>query len=133
MNKKCFVYIIAVVFLASCQKQPISQSQSNLNSPQNPSSLNPDASNPNYGQRPTQPQETWFFGVFKKKKKLSWGDQLIAEYEDRMKQNAKDKRKQAKEMEKPQYSDWTYFGHKRKPKKRSPDKMKYCDECGIRH
>jgi hypothetical protein len=122
---------MAVVFLASCQKQPISKSQQDY-SQQNPSSLNPE-SNRNYGQNPQLRQETWFFGLFKKKKKLSWGDQLIAEYEERMEQNVKDKRKKAKEMEKPQYSDWTYFGHKKKPKKRSPDKMKYCDECGIRH
>ncbi|WP_375578745.1 hypothetical protein ABWH96_17215 [Marivirga tractuosa] len=131
MNKKFIVYIAAVVFLASCQKHPISQSQSR-NNQQNPSSLNPE-SNKNYGQRPQARQETWFFGLFKKKKKLSWGDQLIAEYEERMENNAKEKRKKAKEMEKPQYSDWTYFGHKRKPKKRPPEKMKYCDECGIRH
>jgi len=131
MNKKCFVLIVALVFLASCQKQPISQSQLEDNQ-QNPSSLNPEARQ-NYGQRPQAQQETWFFGLFKKKKKPNWGDQLIVEYEERMKQNVKEKRKKAKEMEKPQYSDWTYFGHKRKPKKRAPDKMKYCDECGIRH
>lgn len=131
MSKKYFVFIFTVVFLASCQKQPISQSQSG-NNQQNPSSLNPE-SRQSYGQRAQPKRETWFFGLFKKKKKLSWGDQLIAEYEDRMKQNAKDKRKQAKEMEKPQYSDWSYFGHKKKPKKRPPEKMKYCEECGIRH
>ena len=131
MNKKCFVYIVGVVLLASCQKQPISQSQPE-NNQQNPSSLNPE-SNRNYAQRPRVKQETWFFGLFKKKQKLSWGDQLIAEYEERMEENVKEKRKRAKEMEKPQYSDWTYFGHKKKPKKRSPEKMKYCDECGIRH
>ena len=131
MIKKCLVFIATVVFLASCQKQPVSQSQPGY-SPQNPSSLNPEA-NRNYSQRPQAKQQTWFFGLFKKKKKLSRGDQLIAEYEERMKQNAKENRKKAKQMEKPQYSDWKYFGHKRKPKKRSPEKMKYCDECGIRH
>jgi hypothetical protein len=46
---------------------------------------------------------------------------------------AKQKRKAEKEMMKPQYSDPTYFGHKRKPKKRHYKKMKYCKECGIRH
>ena len=131
MNKKCFVYISAVVFLASCQKQPISNSQPTY-SEQNPSSLNPEEAQ-NYGRRPQPKQETWFFGLFKKKQKVSWGDQLVEEYEERMKRNAKAKRKKAKKMEKPQYSDWTYFGHKRKPKKRPPEKMKYCEECGIRH
>ena len=131
MNKQCFVLILATIILASCQKQPISQSQPG-NNQQNPSSLNPETG-ANYGQRPQKKQETWFFGLFKKKQKLSWGDQLIVEYEERMEENAKEKRKQAKEMEKPQYSDWTYFGHKRKPKKRPPEKMKYCKECGIKH
>lgn len=131
MNKTCFVSVIAIVFLASCQKQPINKAQSSY-SQENPSSLNPE-SRQNYGQRPQPRQETWFFGLFKKKQKLSWGDQLIVEYEERMKENVKEKRKRAKEIEKPQYSDWTYFGHKRKPKKRPPEKMKYCDECGIRH
>ncbi|MCS7005081.1 MAG: hypothetical protein NZM38_07120 [Cytophagales bacterium] len=37
------------------------------------------------------------------------------------------------EMEKPQYKDPTYFGHKRKPKKRPPGKQKYCKECGMKH
>jgi hypothetical protein len=26
-----------------------------------------------------------------------------------------------------------YFGHRKKPKKRPPHKMRYCNECGIRH
>jgi hypothetical protein len=25
------------------------------------------------------------------------------------------------------------FGHRKKPRKRPPHKMRYCDECGIRH
>jgi len=131
MNKISVAIIIGVIFLSACQKQPIAQSQPN-DGQQTPSTLNPEAKR-DYRSQPQPRQETWFFGLFKKKKKLSWGDQLIAEYEERMKRNAKEKRKKAKEMEKPQYSDWTYFGHKRKPKKRPPEKMKYCEECGIRH
>jgi hypothetical protein len=42
-------------------------------------------------------------------------------------------RKNEKEMEKPQNSDPMYFGHKRPPKKRPVNKMKYCKVCGIRH
>jgi len=52
---------------------------------------------------------------------------------DRMEQVAKDNRKAEKEMQKPQYSDPSYFGHKRPPKKRPAGKMKYCKECGLRH
>jgi hypothetical protein len=55
------------------------------------------------------------------------------EHENRMKAVVKDHRKAEKEMLKPQYSDPSYFGHKRKPKKRSPDKMKFCKICEIRH
>lgn len=60
-------------------------------------------------------------------------DQKIREYEDRMKKNAKASRKMEKKMMKPQYSDQTYFGHKRPPKKRKPGKRKFCKECGIVH
>jgi hypothetical protein len=52
---------------------------------------------------------------------------------DRQEAIAKQERKNEKEMDKPQYSDPLYFGHKRPPKKRPPNKMKYCKTCGIRH
>lgn len=55
------------------------------------------------------------------------------EHEDRMKAVVKDHRRAEKEMLKPQYSDPSYFGHKRKPKKHKPGKMKFCKECEIRH
>ena len=46
---------------------------------------------------------------------------------------AKEKRKAEREMLKPQYSDPSYFGHKRPPKRNRPGKLRYCKECGIRH
>ncbi|MGC4022362.1 MAG: hypothetical protein QM734_10630 [Cyclobacteriaceae bacterium] len=46
---------------------------------------------------------------------------------------AKNKKRILREMSKPQYSDFTYFGHKRKPKRHLPYAMSYCKECGIRH
>lgn len=52
---------------------------------------------------------------------------------ERMEEVARQRRKNEKLMEKPQYSDPMYFGHKRPPKKRPPEKMKYCKVCGIRH
>lgn len=55
------------------------------------------------------------------------------EHEARMKAVVKSHRKAEKEAMKPQYSDPSYFGHKRKPKKRLPGKMKFCKECEIRH
>ena len=60
-------------------------------------------------------------------------DKKIGEYEDRMKSNVKKYKKQARLMKKPQYSDPSYFGHKRKPKKRPPGKRKLCKECEIVH
>lgn len=52
---------------------------------------------------------------------------------DRMEQVAKQERKNEKEMQKPENSDPMYFGHKKPPKKRPPEKMKFCKVCGIRH
>lgn len=60
-------------------------------------------------------------------------DQKKKDFEKRMEANAKEDRKMRREMEKPQYSDPSYFGHKRKPKKRPPGKRKLCKECGIVH
>ncbi len=123
------IFTISLLLLASCAKKPVNQSGYQS---QNPSSLNPGQNDRNYGQSPSQ-QERVFFGLFKKKKKNPFGDQLIVEYEQRMKRNARQARKKEKEMQKPQYSDPSYFGHKRKPRKRAPDKMKFCKVCGIRH
>jgi hypothetical protein len=55
------------------------------------------------------------------------------DFYQRMQLVAKAKMKQEEEMKKPQYSNPMYFGHKKPPKKRSPKKMKFCKECGIRH
>jgi hypothetical protein len=60
-------------------------------------------------------------------------DNLIEEYEERMIANAKKYKKMARIMSKPQYADPSYFGHKRKPKKRAVGKRKYCKECEIVH
>lgn len=60
-------------------------------------------------------------------------DQLIIEYRQRMKDNVRKYKQLAKELEKPQYSEFAYFGHKKKPKKRAVGKRKYCLECEIVH
>ncbi len=71
----------------------------------------------------------------KKAKKLKPNkyDQLQKEYDERMKDNLKENKKEARLMEKPQYSDPSYFGHKRPPKKRPVGRRKFCSECGIVH
>ncbi len=55
------------------------------------------------------------------------------EYELRMIANVKKRNKMARLMRKPQYSDPSYFGHKRKPKKHPVGKRRLCKECGIVH
>jgi len=72
----------------------------------------------------------------KKKAKYSLAgqyDKKVEEYHKRMEANARKYKKMSKEMEKPQYSDPSYFGHKKKPKKRPPGKKKFCKECGMYH
>lgn len=58
---------------------------------------------------------------------------LEQEFYERMEELEKTRRKTERMMEKPQYSNPLYFGHKHPPKKRKPSKMKFCKECGIRH
>jgi hypothetical protein len=60
-------------------------------------------------------------------------DRKIEEFDKRMQANAKQEKKKQREMLKPQYSDPSYFGHKKKPKKRPAGKRKFCKECGIWH
>lgn len=88
-----------------------------------PSSLDPSYPRKQYGPK-----------VSSKKKKGS-GPTYESErqYYERMADLNKAKRKNERLMETPQYSDPTYFGHKRPPKRRPPSKMKYCKVCGIRH
>ena len=71
----------------------------------------------------------------KKRKRVSGKVTYTAreKFYERMEAVAKEQRKYEKMMEKPQYSDPSYFGHKRPPKKRPPGKMKFCKECKIRH
>lgn len=87
-----------------------------------PTSLAPGVPDTNYAPAP------------KKKRKASrHAYSPEQEFYERMMAVAKQRRKAARIMEKPQYSNPLYFGHKRPPKKHSAKKMKYCKECGIRH
>src|SRR5579859_3328132 len=55
-----------------------------------------------------------------------------AEYEFyvRIEKAAKEKQRMLRKLAKPQYSDFSYFGHRRPPKKHLPFAMRYCKECG---
>ena len=48
-------------------------------------------------------------------------------------QRRDDNRRKSANLDKPQYSNPLYFGHKKKPKKRKRGKQKVCKECGIKH
>lgn len=73
-----------------------------------------------------------FNGFFKRLFKKKEQDP-VAEFRQRMKKVYKQKAKEEKLAEKPQYSNPLYFGHKKPPKKRPLGKRKYCEECGIVH
>ncbi|XOV91333.1 MAG: hypothetical protein ACFHWX_14085 [Bacteroidota bacterium] len=85
----------------------------------------------------TKKQEKGFLGIFKKKEKKTVfnksREEEVAEFRARLKDVYKERAKEQKMAEDPQYSDPTYFGHKKPPKKRPPDKMKFCKECGLKH
>lgn len=54
-------------------------------------------------------------------------------YQKQLAEVAKQKRRAERELMKPHNTNPLYFGHKFKPKKHKPGKMKYCKVCGIRH
>lgn len=66
-----------------------------------------------------------------KKKKV----QHTKEYEfyERVENAAREKQRLLKKLSKAQFSDHRHFGHKRMPNRRTANKMRYCNECGIRH
>ncbi|MDZ4716568.1 MAG: hypothetical protein SH819_13975 [Cytophagales bacterium] len=51
----------------------------------------------------------------------------------RVEMAAREKQRILKQLAKPQFSDHRHFGHKRIPKRRPAHKIRYCNECGIRH
>ncbi len=82
--------------------------------------------------QPNLPKKVYAPKVSKKKKSGITYDARDKFY-DRMEKLEKERRKNEKNSSKPQYSDFQYFGHKKPPKRRPPEKMKYCKICGIRH
>jgi hypothetical protein len=80
---------------------------------------------------PSMPQQDYA----PKRKKVAKGPTYESEqqYYERREEQEKNRRKNEKLMDEPRYSDPSYFGHKRPPKRHKPGKMKYCKECGLRH
>jgi len=79
---------------------------------------------------------TFQFSSSKKASKKAYGKKkgdALDQYEQQKKDVQKQHTKMEKGMRKPQYSDPSYFGHKRPPKKRKTGKKKFCKECGMTH
>lgn len=55
------------------------------------------------------------------------------EFYKRVEEAAKEKQRIIKYLNKRQFKEHRYFGHKKVPKRRPPHKMRYCNECGVRH
>jgi len=73
-----------------------------------------------------------------KVKPFKWKRQKVThtaqyEYYRRVELAAKEHQRVLRKLHKPQYMDFLYYGHKRKPVKHPPGKLRYCKECGIRH
>ncbi len=71
--------------------------------------------------------------AFLKKKEKKQGKNEVEEFRARLSKVYKQKAKEERLADKPQYKDQSYFGHKRKPKKRPPGKQKFCKVCKIKH
>jgi hypothetical protein len=121
------------IFLTLVTCTTYAQSRSKKKTPQKqeagsnlPTSLNPNgsASTQNFAPRKGSKSKS-------SSKKITYDQQQ--QYYERVVTVAKARQKAEKIMEKPQYSNPMYFGHKKMPKKRPPHKMKLCKECGIRH
>lgn len=78
-------------------------------------------------------QKSGFFSLFQKKTKKQSDKSEIEEFRSRLKRVYKEKAKEEKLADKKRYKEHGYFGHKKPPKKRPPEKMKYCKVCQLKH
>lgn len=92
------------------------------------SAATPTAPKPAY-QSAKKKQKKGMFAFIKKKKPKN----EVVEFRKRIHKVYKQKAKEEKKLEKPRYSDPSYFGHKRPPKKRPVGKQKFCKVCKIKH
>lgn len=91
---------------------------------QAPTSRDPGKRNDVYSPRHTKT-------VKRKRQKVEHSAQY--EFYQRVEEAAKEKQRILKYLNKRQFKDHRFFGHKRIPKRRPPHKMRYCNECGVRH
>ncbi len=126
MNVRIVLMLLMLLLTAESQAQFWKSKKSkNKNEPtsQYPNSLDPTTST----RKEYAPKES------SKSPRRSSQHSPEHQFFERMEELEKVRRKNERMMEKPQYSDPMYFGHKRPPKKRKASRMKFCKECGIRH
>lgn len=126
MNVRIVLMLFMLLLTAESQAQFWKSKKSkNKNEPtsQQPNSLDPTTST----RKEYAPKES------SKSARRSSQQSPEQQFFERMEELEKVRRKNERMMEKPQYSDPMYFGHKRPPKKRKASRMKFCKECGIRH
>lgn len=120
---KPLILILSFLLIASAT---LAQGKKKKKQKEQQSSSQPNSVNPSYQEIVYAPKSTKT-----KSKGITYGGEK--KYYERKAQVEKDNRKAEKEMMKPQYSDFSYFGHKRPPKRHKPGKLKYCKECGLKH
>ncbi len=124
---KAYMYlrIFFILFLALISQDSLAQSRKQKKKEAEAEQL-PNSLDPTYPKQEYAPKAS---------RKSSKGATYEREeqYYQRMADLQKTKKKNERMLEKPQYSDPLYFGHKHPPKKRKASKMKFCKECGIRH
>ena len=125
-NLRLFLFCLLIVVCASVKAQENSS----------PNSLNPGYSQSSTATvKHTRKKKRGFFAPRRPNAYKRPNVKHTARYEfyERVEKAAKEKQRMLKELSKPQYSDFRYFGHKKIPKRRKPNKMRYCTECQIRH
>ncbi len=92
-----------------------------------PNSRSPGSSSTVYGSQRTSKK------VSAHKYLKGSSEELIREYNQRVRKSVKQYKREQKMMTKPRYSNPLYYGHKRPPKIRKVGKRKFCKTCEIVH
>ncbi|HEY5824676.1 MAG TPA: hypothetical protein VIT44_09935 [Cyclobacteriaceae bacterium] len=121
-NLRCFLFCLILAVIGFIMEGKAQEKQS-------PNSLNPGSSSSTALVKHSKRKKTRFFAPRRPDVKHT----ARYEFYERVEKAAKEKQRILKVLSKPQYSDYRYFGHKKIPKRRNPNKMRYCGECGIRH
>lgn len=128
MRPSLLIALLLVTTVSFAQLSRKEKKAARRNTPiDQPTTLDPANSSPDYSSKSTKHSKA------RKSKGSGPTYNSLKEYDDRMDARAKTYRKNEKNLSTEQYVNPMYFGHKKPPKKRPVNKMKYCKVCGIRH